>query len=160
MATDKQQELVFLRDWIFAISNFFKELNTNETCHDDMMVIVARAFERQDLRGLRMVYGDVNEGAMGESPETVRQLNNILREKFGQDLCDVKKRMAARIASILKRGKIRNDDEFVRMSEWIDHLLWDDPEADNSGEIERIEMLMNEYEERAARKLAKAKNQR
>lgn len=158
---DKQQVLVFLRDWIFTISSFFdKELFPNASFRDDLVRGVTYAFERQWVNALRMAYNDINEGAMGERPETVRQLNNILREKFGMDLCDVNKRMAARIAAILKRGKIRNDDEFVRMSEWIDHLLWDDPDADNYDEINRIERLMNEYEERAAKKLDKTKNRK
>lgn len=80
-------------------------------------------------------------------------MNKALREKFGQDLFDVHKKLAARIAAILKRGKIRSDDEYVRMSEWMDYLDCDD--LDDLEEIGRIEKLMCEYEDRAAKKLAK-----
>lgn len=74
------------------------------------------------------------------------------------DLCDVDKNMAAGMANVLKRGKIRNDDEFVRVTEWVDHLIQDYPTSDNldsevSKEIEAYNKLIADYEAKAAAKL-------
>ena len=107
---------------------------------------------------MRTIYDDLNEGASSERPEIKRRWNKVLKEKFGMDLCDVDKNMAAGMANVLKRGKIRNDDEFVRVTEWVDHLIQDYPTSDNldsevSKEIEAYNKLIADYEAKAAAKL-------
>lgn len=92
---DKQEELVFLRDWTITILKVFQEVRPNATSYEEMIIIVERVFEMNDLRAMRLAYGDVNEMAVGEScdsVETARLLNKALREKFAMDLCDVNKK--------------------------------------------------------------------
>ncbi|MDE6740971.1 MAG: hypothetical protein K2J58_01420 [Muribaculaceae bacterium] len=74
-------------------------------------------------------------------------------EKFGEDLSS---RMAKRMAGVLERGKIRNDEEFVRVNEWIDHLLWDKDNPDAEQQIEQYNQLLRDYEAKATRRLKKS----
>ena len=89
---------------------------------------------------------------MGLNQKDIIGINRILMEKFGEDLMSG---MEKRMAGVLKRGKIRNDEEFVRVNEWIDHLLWDKGNPDAEQQIEQYNQLLRDYEERAARRLRK-----
>ncbi len=60
--------------------------------------------------------------------------------------------------NFLNRGRIRNDDEFVRVNEWIDHLLYDKDNPDAEQQIELYNQLLRDYEEKAARKLKSQNN--
>ncbi len=74
-------------------------------------------------------------------------------EKFGEDLFST---MSRRMDGVLKRGKIQNDEEFVRVNEWIDHLLYDKDNPDAQHQIEQYNQLLLEYQERVARRLRKS----
>ncbi|MDE6142925.1 MAG: hypothetical protein K2F94_02480 [Muribaculaceae bacterium] len=93
--------------------------------------------------------------AKGLSRSQIEELNAILREKFGEDLTTVNKRIAARIQKIEERGYIKTEGEWRMVRDWIDHIMWDDSK---DKEVELLEKLMSEYDKsiekkRAARKL-------
>ncbi|MDE6533535.1 MAG: hypothetical protein K2M27_08390 [Muribaculaceae bacterium] len=93
--------------------------------------------------------------AKGLSRSQIEELNAILREKFGEDLTTVNKRIAARIQKIEERGYIKTEGEWRMARDWIDHIMWDDSK---DKEVELLEKLMSEYDKsiekkRAARKL-------
>ena len=112
------------------------------------------SFERNSLVQMRIAVNDVKwivEDTLSLSH--LKALDNILMEKFGEDISSKKfKAMTA----ILTRGKIRNDEEFVRVNEWIDHLLYDKDNPDAEQQIEQYNQLLRDYEERAARRLNKS----
>lgn len=114
---------------------------------------VNECFERNSLIQMRIAVNDVKwlvEDTL--SMTHLKALDDILMEKFGENISSKKfKAMAA----ILTRGKIRNDDEFVRVNEWIDHLLYDTGNPDAEQQIEQYNKLLLDYEERAARRLRK-----
>ena len=101
---------------------------------------------------MRIAVNDVKWIVEDMSLTHLKALDDILMEKFGEDLMSG---MAKRMAGVLTRGKIRNDEEFVRVNEWIDHLLWDKDNPDAEQQIEQYNQLLRDYEERAARRLRK-----
>ncbi len=110
------------------------------------------SFEHNSLVQMRIAVNDVKWIVEDMSLTHLKALDDILMEKFGEDISSKKiKDMAA----ILTRGKIRNDEEFVRVNEWIDHLLWDKGNPDAEQQIEQYNQLLRDYEERAARRLRK-----
>lgn len=147
MNEKKQKELLELKMWGDTILVFF--LESSELSRDsvrEISDILNKCFENGRLSQLKMVIGDINEMATGMIPKHVKELNRILQQKFGNDLCSIDKMMARRMDGVLKQGKIRNDDEYVRVSEWIDHLLWNSGKSERQQEIEIFEKLMGEYE--------------
>lgn len=111
-------------------------------------------FERNSLIQMRISVNDVKwlvEDTLSLSH--LKALEDILMGKFGEDISSKKfKAMAA----IQTRGKIRNDEEFVRVNEWIFHLLKDKDNTDAERQIEQYNNLLLDYQERAARRLKKS----
>ncbi len=110
--------------------------------------------DKWPMISMRLFIGDTNEMLRDNlDQQNLIKLNRILLEKFGEDLISG---MAKRMAGVLKRGKIRTDDEFVRVNEWIDHLLYDKDNPDAEQQIEQYNQLLLDYQERAARRLGKS----
>lgn len=152
---EKLLELKNLKLWCTCIITFFHD--TNVLPHDECKelsealnncVLNPNLSLTRKLTSMRIAVGDLNEWASDLSPEQKKELNKRLREEFGSDLCTIDKRMAKRMESVLKRGKIRNDDEYTRVSEWIDHLLWDPDKQDQQSNIAIFERLLGEYVEK------------
>ncbi len=100
---------------------------------------------------MRMYINDLKEIARDntEFSGELHALNRVLMEKFGEDLVSG---ISKKMDNNLKRGKIRNDEEFVRVNEWIDHLLYDNANPEAPQQIEQFNQLLRAYEEKAARK--------
>ena len=145
-------EFLKLQAWCDTILTFLSSTPYRSDISDNILIF-EDCCRKGTLRQMRVFAGDLNEMVGGSTrPEYLSKLNRILMEKFGEDLSS---RMAKRMAGVLKRGKIRNDEEFVRVNEWIDHLLWDKDNPDAEQQIEQYNQLLRDYEERAARHLRK-----
>ena len=141
-----------LKSWADTILSFGKESGELSGHTVEMFKEgVNECLERNSIVQMRMAVSDLKEMATGMAPECMIGLNRILREKFGEDLSS---RMARSMAAVLRRGKIRNDDEFVRVNEWIDHLLYDRDNPDAEQQIEQYNRMLRDYEEKAARSAA------
>ncbi len=106
---------------------------------------------------MRMYINDLKEIARDntEFSGELHALNRVLMEKFGEDLVSG---ISKKMDNNLKRGKIRNDEEFVRVNEWIDHLLYDNANPEAPQQIEQFNQLLRAYEEKAARKLTSSQS--
>lgn len=78
-------ELSFMRDWNWVIVDFLVK-NENGEIFKQLYQIISEAFDKKNLRGMRIMYNDNNEMARGLSLNKLTELNHILREKFGFDL--------------------------------------------------------------------------
>ena len=155
----KLQELQFKKDWSINIILFAKKctIESERAGWDSFIEAIVRAYERFDLRGMRMVYNDMNEMANGLGRSKIEELNAILREKFGEDLTTVNKRIAARIQKIEERGYINTEVEWRMVRDWIDHIMWDDSK---DKEVELLEKLMSEYDKSIEKKRAVRKQKK
>ena len=106
---------------------------------------------------MRVVYNDINDLAMSMRRSQIEELNAILREKFGEDLTTVNKRIAARIQKIEERGYIRTEGEWRMVRDWIDHIMWDDAKDE---EVELLDKLMAEYDKSIEKKRAERKQKK
>ena len=154
---DRFEELQFKRDWCLLIIGYLKDndSDSNKSIWITMAEDIKNGCDSIGLRGLRPAYNDINEMAKAMRNDDIIKLNIILREKFGEDLTTVNKRIAARIQKIEERGYIKTEVEWRMVREWIDHIMWDDSK---DKEAELLEKLMSEYDKsiekkRAARKL-------
>lgn len=147
-------ELSFIRDWIWVIVDFLVKNESGEI-FKEMYQVISDTFDRKNLRGMKMMYNDTNEMARGLSQDKLRELNQILREKFGFGLERDHNIILAKINQILQRGYLKNDDEFRLLLSQSEEIY-----ADNSKkkEVETLENLMVDYESRKATKILKPKS--
>ncbi|MDX9858099.1 MAG: hypothetical protein RBT76_09925 [candidate division Zixibacteria bacterium] len=104
-----------------------------------------RAFERSDFRGLRAAYRDFIEEIKGESIQSQRALDTVLREKFGSGLDEVFAESDRKADKILKRGKIKNEDEFYFLREYFESIWEDDKQRERAALIDE---MLAEFEKR------------
>ena len=147
-------ELSFIRDWIWVIVDFLVKNESGEI-FKEMYQVISDTFDRKNLRGMKMMYNDTNEMARGLSQDKLRELNQILREKFGFGLERDHNIILAKINQILQRGYLKNEDEFRLLLSQSEEIY-----ADNSKkkEVETLENLMVDYESRKATKILKPKS--
>ncbi len=153
------QELQFKRDWCVAVLDYLKSIDDEpgDSVWGGAIDIVMQTYNRMDLRGMRVVYNDINDLAMSMRRSQIEELNAILREKFGEDLTTVNKRIAARIQKIEERGYIRTEGEWRMVRDWIDHIMWDDAKDE---EVELLDKLMAEYDKSIEKKRAERKQKK
>lgn len=136
------EELSFMRDWIlFLYEHMFPEGEFRKHTFHILNEQINKAFESQELRGMRMAFRDTNEVA-GDLPSSeLEKLNLLLREKFGTDLTVYDKKRLIKIKGIIKRGYVKNDEEFYLLRGREDEIY-----ANNEEEAEVLRNLMYEYE--------------
>ncbi len=151
-------ELSFMRDWNWIIADFLVKNESSESFKEVFKMsyqIISEAFDKKNLRGMRMMYNDNNEMARGLSPSQLNKLNHVLREKFGFDLDKACDKVLAKINLIVQRGYLKNDDEFRLLFSRVDEIYADDS---NAKEVESLETLMDDYEKSKAAKILKPKS--
>ena len=150
------QELQFKRNWCVAVPDYLQSIDDapGDSVGGGAIDIVMQTYNRMDLRGMRVVYNDINDLAMSMRRSQIDELNAILREKFGEDLTTVNKRIAARIQKIEERGYIKTEGEWRMVREWIDHIMCDDAKDE---EVELLDRLMAEYDKSIEKKRAARK---
>ncbi len=138
-------EMSFIKDWCLEIMNFFSEVYPMDETPGVFRQIINDASDKGDIRGLRILYNDVNEMAHGVSKSNLVVLNRKLNIKFGMDLDTVKKDNMVRIREMLQKGYLESDDEYRFVSSMIDEIYIDGRRKDK---IDAIYKLMDDYEER------------
>lgn len=145
--TRKLDEITRLAEWcVFAeravfgllsqrgsMSDFSKEL------FEQKLEAIQRARQRGDLRGLRMVYRDVNEWLGGLDPQMRDELDSLLRAQFGHGLEKGEKALERQARLILKIGRIRRAEEY-RVLETRLHMILADPSK--VAEVDQINELL------------------
>lgn len=141
----KITEMAFIKDWCLEIMDFLEEIYPTDETPEAFRQIIKDASDKGDIRGLRILYNDVNEMAHGISKSNLVVLNRKLNIKFGMDLDTVKKDNMVRIREILQKGYLESDDEYRFVSSMIDEIYIDGRRKDK---IDAIYKLMDDYEER------------
>jgi 2-oxo-4-hydroxy-4-carboxy--5-ureidoimidazoline (OHCU) decarboxylase len=138
------QELNHKYEWSLTIVNYAiaKYPNSN---FQMLKEAISEAFNRQDLRGMRYVYSDMNEMAtMASKQEELAEINVLLKEKFGFDFNLVNKKDIQKVKRILKRGTIANADEHRFLLSRVD-AIYDNKEY--LEELNAINALLSAYTE-------------
>lgn len=132
------EEMSQLRDWSVAIARFIGSIPEAASLSRQMEEVIHQAFERRDLRGLRMVARDVAEWATDLSPEQQQQLDALLVSRFGRGLKDQRKDVEREIARILRRGQIETEGEYRLLMARVDEIYADESKAEELEQINRL----------------------
>lgn len=139
------QELNHKYEWAITLLNFIDSQNPNGTSMLMFIEVTHKAFDDQNLRGMRYVYSDVNEMVtLGLKQEELGQLNVLLKEKLGFDFSLVNKKDIQKVKRILKKGKIANADEYRFLLSRVDAIY---ENKDYLEELNAINALLSAYTE-------------
>ena len=138
------EELTHIRDWCLTIVDFMIRKYGGQLIFTAMLKdVINNEYDAQNLRGMRCVYRDMNEGTGALSLREIEELNKILYAKFGEDLHTCSKRNLSKINKIIKRGRIANEDEFRLVLGRVDEIYADSTKEE---EVEMLNVLLKEFE--------------
>jgi hypothetical protein len=141
--TEQQlNELNFIRDWCNLIINYLVELG--EIKLNGWEITIKENFQKGYIEGVRDTLNDMNTVGFDLPKEEFTELNRRLKERFGKTLYDFQKNSDKKIAQIIKRRKIRNEDEFRLAQMHIDRIFQD---TEKEEEWKILEDLCFEFEQ-------------
>ena len=128
-------KFLFYREWSRILLEFeievMKSQNSNlaETIIKEkyrLLEILDKAYEQKNLTLLKRFFKDMNADIMElySAPER-EPVNARLRAVCGEDLTKYDKKLANSVQRIVKRGKIRNGDEYEKVRTYIDSIEGD-----------------------------------
>lgn len=138
-APGSPEELISLADWCRTVVRFIASTGTNVPMFADYERAVERAFQRGDLRGLKMVQRDCAEWAKGLRAEERRKLDGLLRAQTRGGLTEKVEAERREAAEILRRGRIESDEEYRLLATRLDEIYADDARKE---EVEAINRLL------------------
>ena len=88
-----------------------------------LLDVLNKAYEQKNLTTLKRFFKDLTADSLEICSASKRQLVNArLRAVCGEDLTKYDKRLANSVQRIVKRGKIRNGDEYEKVRTYIDSI--------------------------------------
>jgi len=145
MASKKHnnQELERLLHWCRLLLDYMSRVAPNERAvFAQYREVVEDAAARRNIRGMRGAKGELSNWLRDMGPQHCAQFDAEFQTHTGID-SNVLKEIESTVTAILKRGKIRTDDEYQILNEWMAHAL---NESDNrSADIELADRLLTSF---------------
>jgi len=137
-------EINFILEWTNFIYNFYVETGSEFFKNFIIDKIDTSQYISGLLQGGRESLNDANDSAFDLPKEEFTELNRRLKERFGKTLYDFQKNTDKKIAQIIKRRKIRNEEEFRLAQMHIDRIFQD---TEKEEEWKILEDLCFEFEQ-------------
>ena len=147
LSKEKQEESVLLKEQLEIIILFHieKEYDGFDYAYD----MLQHTFKIGALTAIRESFNDMVEISMELPPNQLTELNRRLKEKFGKNLFDMNDKLEKKINSIIKRKKVRNNEEFRMIAAFLDTIRDVDGKEDD---VNVLEELNFDYEESLSKK--------
>ena len=125
-------KFLFYREWSRILLEFEIEVMKSQNSNLAEIIIkekyrllefLDKAYEQKNLTLLKRFFKDMNADIMELYSVFEREpVNARLRAVCGEDLTKYDKRLANSVQRIVKRGKIRNGDEYEKVRTYIDSI--------------------------------------
>ena len=146
-------KFLFYREWSRILIEYeievMKSQNSNlaETIIKEkyrLLEILDKAYEQKNLTLLKRFFKDMNADIMElySAPER-EPVNARLRAVCGEDLTKYDKKLANSVQHIVKRGKIRNGNEYEKVRTYIDCI---EGEPEHEALLQELYQLADEFE--------------
>lgn len=99
------------------------------------------------LQARKELLHEINEFALEFGQPALHILNPALRQEFGFDLNDFSNRNNRRIQNILKRGVIRNEEEYRLVSDKVEEIYADDSQEQL---VNQLNELLSAFHDRTS----------
>lgn len=146
-------KFLFYREWSRILLEFeievMKSQNSNlaETIIKEkyrLLEILDKAYEQKNLTLLKRFFKDMNADIMELYSVSEREtVNARLRAACGEDLTKYDKKLANSVQRIVKRGKIRNGNEYEKVRTYIDSI---EGEPEHEALLQDLYRLVDDFE--------------
>ena len=135
--TPKQKkELEYLKNRSLLIIDYIIDKDSNPIILQ-MRETIKIAFEKNDLKGLKEISRDMNAWAKSLSTEDTKELEKLLAGRFREDLTGDQLTLTI-IQEIIKKGEIRNEEEYRIMHEYLQDISEKDVFFDKRLKLEKL----------------------
>ena len=146
-------KFLFYREWSRILLEYkievMKSQNSNlaETIIKEkyrLLEILDKAYEQKNLTLLKRFFKDMNADIMElySAPER-EPVNARLRAVCGEDLTKYDKKLANSVQRIVKRGKIRNGNEYEKVRTYIDSI---EGEPEHEALLQELYRMTGDFE--------------
>ena len=126
-------KLLYYRNWSSTILRWWMDRLCVEMEDDEnsqqikteiqrMANEVEEAYVSRNRKTLERYYSSMSDMVIDFHPSSKKTLNARLRAVCGEDLTKYDKKLANSVQRIVKRGKIRNGDEYEKVRTYIDSI--------------------------------------
>ena len=126
-------KLLYYRNWSSTILRWWMDRLCVEMEDDEnsqqikteiqrMANEVEEAYVSRNRKTLERYYSSMSDMVIDFHPSSKKALNARLRAVCGEDLTKYDKKLANSVQRIVKRGKIRNGDEYEKVRTYIDSI--------------------------------------
>ena len=161
----KMDKNLYYKDFCIAFCNYAIKRIQSDTSLSDADISfcieplkrqiqeISKQYDNGEKRLIDKIYRmDIIEAF--DYPDFLIENQKYFMDTYGVNILDLDKKKQNKIAKILERGKIKTDNEFRMILEHVDGLCQTDG---NSDMIEKLNVLLRDYEELAEAKLQKRK---
>jgi len=146
MKTDNNfrvNDIEFMLNWLETIIKFYIEIG--ESGYDTVLDSFYKLQKTGNKQAVNENFNEINVDTIEDlSQQNLSELNRRLKERFGKTLYDFQKNTDKKIAQIIKRRKIRNEEEFRLAQMHIDRIF---QETEKEEEWKILEDLCFEFEQ-------------
>ena len=143
LSDEQKKELERLKDWALTI---LKYIEKNMANNDRFMPIlinlidtVHKVYEEENSRGMKLMVQDFTSWGKSLNKEEVHELNQILKNKFGEDLNYNRKK----IEKIISKGVIEKLSEYELLFDYFEEIYADESKED---EASKVNSLLEAYQ--------------
>lgn len=109
-----------------------------------LLDVLNKAYEQKNLTTLKRFFKDLTADSLEICSASERQLVNArLRAACGEDLTKYDKKLANSVQRIVKRGKIRNGNEYEKVRTYIDSI---EGEPEQEALLQDLYQLVDDFE--------------
>ena len=109
-----------------------------------LLDVLNKAYEQKNLTTLKRFFKDLTADSLEIYSASKRQLVNArLRAACGEDITKYDKKLANSVQRIVKRGKIRNGNEYEKVRTYIDSI---EGEPEHEALLQELYQLADEFE--------------
>jgi len=139
---DIQQEQ-YLKNWCIVVSDFLQSISKH-TLFLEWSSEIALDTDCNP-KAWRLAYETLLSVVLELEPPHYKQLNAILKEKFGSDLNDLNSKQQKKIETIVRRNKIRNEEEYYLLRDYCEKI-WDEEQYITQTEV--VQKVLFSYEQK------------
>ena len=77
-------------------------------------------------------------------PDKYKELDKLLKDKFGHGLFDADKKYLKRIDKIIEKGKISNEEQYYMLKEYLERIWGEEGQKERT---KRIDEMLKGYED-------------
>jgi hypothetical protein len=140
-----QEQLDCQKEWCNTVLKFIEmKEGGNAAGYKIYTDYVNKFYLEKKLEPLKCLVAELIEGVSGMSESKIQELDRTLIEQFGTGIKSQQKKSYKKVQSIIKKGKITNEDEYRLVLDYIDQIYAD---SSKEGVLQKLNVLLNQFDD-------------